>query len=89
MTQRTMKRQKPAKEGKVMATTHRVNPSLAKESPINPKTGRVWSLVDPEVQGGVDALKAELRDPVKAEAFLKKAGFLSAKTGKLTKRYGG
>lgn len=72
-----------------MAVAHKVTRSLTTESPINPKTGRVWSLVDPEVQEGVEALKAELRDPAKAEAFLKKAGFLTAKTGKLTRRYGG
>lgn len=89
MTQRTMKSQKRKSEGKSVATHHKALPGLGTESTINPKTGRVWSLTDPEVRGRVKSLEAELRDPGKAEEFLKRSGFLTAKTGKLTKRYGG
>lgn len=68
---------------------HDVNKSLTKETLINPKTGRPWSLIDPEVREGLHALQAELRDPSRAQAFLQEAGFLTLKSGKLTKRYGG
>lgn len=62
---------------------------LVKESPINPRTGRVWTLVDDEVRDGVDASKKRvLKDSASAVKFLKSGGFLDSK-GKLSKKYGG
>ena len=68
---------------------HKAEKSLAIESSsINPKTDRVWSLVDPEAQQQVTALRGRLQDPAGAIAILQSAGLLTPK-GKWSKRYGG
>lgn len=67
---------------------HKANPALAVQSTINPQTGRVWSLVDPEMHDRVDAAKARLSDPSAAREFLRDAGIITPK-GRLTRRYGG
>ena len=62
---------------------------LVQDSPVNPRTGRVWTLVDDEVKSSVDATKKRvLKSPVAALKFLKSEGFVDSK-GKLSKKYGG
>jgi hypothetical protein len=62
---------------------------LVKESPINPKTGRVWTLADAELKTGVDATqKRLLKDRDSALRYLRDAGFITP-TGRLSKKYGG
>ncbi|MEO8057273.1 MAG: hypothetical protein ABI671_03030 [Burkholderiales bacterium] len=72
-----------------MATTSEAAGRLLQESPVNPRTGRVWTLVDEEVRAGVDASKKQmLKTPASALKFLKAEGFVNS-DGKLAKKYGG
>lgn len=72
-----------------MSDTNAEKHQLLRDSPvINPKTGRVWRLTDPDVEPIVDALQASLLDPARALAFLKSKGFVT-RTGKTPKKYGG
>ncbi len=62
---------------------------LLKESPINPRTGRVWTLADNEIAKSVDAVdKRILKTKASALDFLKHEGFVTA-GGKLSGKYGG
>lgn len=59
------------------------------ETAVNPKTGRLWRLTDPEVSAKVKAVQRELtKDQASAVKFLQDNGFLTP-GGKLTRRYGG
>lgn len=71
-----------------MTKTHQARDSLAKETPINPRTGRVWTLVDHEVSDQVSAVELALGTKEKARKFLQESGLIT-RTGKLPKRYGG
>lgn len=67
---------------------HSADASLGVEPSINPKTGRVWSLADPEVEKRVTQVRNKLQNPEKAAEFLKSAGILNSR-GRLAKGYGG
>jgi hypothetical protein len=62
---------------------------LIKASPINPRTGKVWSLNDAELKAGLAATQRNLlKTRESALQFLKDAGFVTAK-GRLARKYGG
>jgi hypothetical protein len=71
-----------------MTTSHKSVPNLFLESPINPRTGRIWSLADAEVAPELEKLTKKLTTPEKAREFLNQVGLVD-KTGKLKKAYGG
>lgn len=69
-------------------TTHKAEPALVRD-PINPKTGRAWTLADPEISAELDRdLQDMKRHPEKAKRLLQEVGILNKK-GKLARRYGG
>lgn len=60
-----------------------------RRAPVNPRTGKPWSLADKEIRTELsDELKQMRGKPALAEQFLKDLGVLTP-TGKLSKRYGG
>jgi Cu2+-containing amine oxidase len=74
---------------KTMSADRDTTRHLLLESPVNPKTGRTWTLADAEVKTTVaDAKKRVLKSSTTAMKFLKSGGFVDAR-GKLAKKYGG
>ncbi len=55
---------------------------------VNPRTGKLWRLNDPEVQPRVDKLLGTVKNQADALEYLKQNGFLTP-TGRLQKKYGG
>jgi hypothetical protein len=71
-----------------VSNEHKATTSALRDG-INPKTGRPWTLADPDVKRELAAeLEAMRRNPEKARQFLKDIGIHTA-TGRLAKRYGG
>lgn len=69
--------------------TRQASTGVFTETNVNPKTGRGWTLADPEIKAQTSAELAAMRaDPSKAKAFLHDIGLLTA-TGKLARKYGG
>lgn len=72
-----------------MTTDRNAASRLLLESPVNPRTGRTWTLVDDEIKvSAAEAKKSVLKSSTAALKFLKSGGFVDAK-GKLAKKYGG
>lgn len=72
-----------------MSTDRDAARRLLLESPVNPRTGRAWTLADEEIKTSVaEAKKRVLKSSTTAMKFLKSGGFVDAK-GKLAKKYGG
>ena len=71
-----------------MSSTGKLKP-LAMRDGINPKTGRRWTLADPQVKAELDSeIEAMKKDPSKALSFLREVGILTP-SNKLSSKYGG
>jgi len=64
-----------------------VKPSVPPTTRINPKTGRAWTLADPEIKTQLRQ-ESKAMSPAKAREFLEDVGVITA-TGKIARRYGG
>ena len=73
---------------RALATTHPAVPPQERDG-INPKTGRRWSLADPQVKPELVAeLKAMKENQTLAVEFLQDVGILTP-SGRLSSKYGG
>jgi hypothetical protein len=72
----------------MLARVHPDNPGLLREA-INPRTGDLWRLTDPEVAKDIEADINEMRkNPELATKFLQEVGILT-KGGRLSRTFGG